>query len=71
MVKTELFVVLETKTKCIIKVYGVAEDSNGYPKFLVRDDTQWRWRSAKHYIPVNAILPQSAFINKANCAYTS
>lgn len=31
-------------------VYAVLEDSNGYPKFLVRRDNKWIYRSAKHYI---------------------
>ena len=31
-------------------IYAVLDDSNGYPKFLIRKGNQWIWRSAKHYI---------------------
>ena len=31
-------------------IYAVAEDSNGYPKFLIREKNRWIWQSAKYYI---------------------
>ena len=31
-------------------IYAVAEDSNGYPKFLIREKNRWVWQSAKYYI---------------------
>lgn len=31
-------------------IYGISEDSHGYPKFLIRENKQWVWKSAKHYI---------------------
>jgi len=34
-----------------IKIYAVEQDSNGYPKFLTYLNRQWRWVSAKHFVP--------------------
>ena len=33
-----------------VTIYAVGEDSNGYPKFLIREKNRWVWQSAKHYI---------------------
>jgi len=44
--------VVEKETEMIIEVYGVEQDSCGYPKFLIYQDNQWIWRSAKHYTPI-------------------
>ena len=33
-----------------VTIYAVAEDSNGYPKFLIREKNRWVWQSAKYYI---------------------
>jgi hypothetical protein len=35
-------------------VYGVKNDANGYPLFLIYTKNQWRWISAKHFVPINA-----------------
>jgi len=36
----------------IIKtVYGILEDSSGYPKFLFYEKGQWIYHSAKDYVP--------------------
>lgn len=38
----------------IIKtVYGILEDSHGFPKFLFYEFGQWIYRSAKLYEPYN------------------
>ena len=34
------------------KVYNVRDDGNGYPQFLIFDDGQWKYKSAKYFIPV-------------------
>lgn len=47
-----LFVVRDKKEYVNVNVYGVTDDSNGYPKFLIRDKNQWIWRSAKYFEPV-------------------
>lgn len=33
-----------------VDAFAVSEDSHGYPKFLVRQNNEWKWSSAKHYI---------------------
>lgn len=33
-------------------VYDVHNDNCGYPHFLVYTDGEWKWMSAKHFIPV-------------------
>ena len=33
-----------------VTIYAVGEDSNGYPKFLIREKNRWVWQSEKHYI---------------------
>jgi|GEM_PF-6369580 len=45
-----MFEVYNKETLEKVKVYSVGEDSCGYPKFLIRKDNQWIWRSAKHFI---------------------
>lgn len=45
-----MFEVYDKRTLEKVKVYSVGEDSAGYPKFLIRKDNQWIWRSAKWYI---------------------
>ena len=47
-----LFNVREKKTGISVSVFGVTDHSNGYPKFLIREGNQWKWKSAKHYMPV-------------------
>jgi hypothetical protein len=31
-------------------IYAIHNDNHGYPQFLIRNDNQWIYRSAKHYI---------------------
>lgn len=56
---TELYNKKENKKEWI---YAIEDDSNGYPKFLIRRNSQWVWNSAKHYIPLEEWLE----INKTN-----
>jgi len=37
-------------------VYGILDDSNGFPKFLLYERGQWVYRSAKHYIPYDIAM---------------
>lgn len=39
-----------TDQHCV--VYGVRTDKKGYPYFLIYDDPQWVWMSAKHFVPI-------------------
>lgn len=50
--KKYLFGAREKKTGNFISVFGMTDDSNGYPKFLIREDNQWKWKSAKHFMPL-------------------
>ena len=38
--------------KIVVKtVFGILEDSHGYPKFLFYENGQWIYHSAKNYEP--------------------
>lgn len=47
-----LFVVILKKTDDIKSVYDVKIDKAGYPHFLIYDNGQWKYISAKHFEPV-------------------
>lgn len=32
-------------------VYNIRDDKNGYPQFLIHENGEWKYRSAKHYVP--------------------
>ena len=34
-----------------VKVYAICNNKNGYPHFLIYEDNQWKWKSAKHFTP--------------------
>ena len=34
------------------RIYGVRSDKHGYPQFLIYNNNQWRWISAKHFEPI-------------------
>lgn len=38
--------------KDIYTVYNVRDDKAGYPHFLIYINRQWRYISAKHFMPV-------------------
>lgn len=63
---TELFNVINRQTKHIAKVYGIEDDSNGYPKFLIREREQWIWKSAKYFIPIEAEEQWKSIFNGDN-----
>ena len=46
-----LFMVSRKTDGLTVSVYAVRDDKNGYPHFLTYEDGQWKYRSAKHYIP--------------------
>lgn len=43
---------VEKKSGSFVKVYDIKTDKSGYPKFLIYDNGQWLWKSAKHYRPL-------------------
>ena len=46
-----LFRVIEKETNKVFLVYSVRNDSAGYPHFLIYNDGQWIWKSAKYFFP--------------------
>lgn len=40
---------LQTNIPKYVKVYSVRDDKNGYPQFLIYEDGEWKYRSAKYY----------------------
>ena len=44
-----------------VKVYAIRNDKNGYPHFLIYEDNQWKWKSAKHF------TPEDVEINERRC----
>ena len=36
-------------------VFAVRNDKNGYPHFLLYENGQWLWRSAKYYEPTGIV----------------
>ena len=51
-----MFKVYERNSGIPCIVYAVLDDANGYPKFLLRKNEQWTWKSAKHYIPTDEYI---------------
>ena len=41
----------EDNTQKLVTVYAVRDDKNGYPHFLIYEDGEWKYVSAKHFIP--------------------
>jgi hypothetical protein len=35
------------------KVFAVRDDKNGYPHFLIYELGEWKYVSAKHFIPID------------------
>lgn len=34
------------------KIWAIRNDSTGFPHFLIYDENQWKWQSAKHFKPI-------------------
>lgn len=34
-----------------VKVYNVRDDKNGFPHFLIYENGEWKYVSAKHFVP--------------------
>ena len=45
-----LMILYSKETGSPENIYGIQNDDHGYPLFLIKNDNQWRWRSAKHYL---------------------
>lgn len=46
-----MFTVFYKETGELTTVYHVNADKYGYPHFLIYHDRQWKYVSAKHYVP--------------------
>lgn len=46
-----LFIVCRKSNNEETVVYNVRDDRKGYAHFLVYDDGQWKYESAKHFVP--------------------
>lgn len=40
---------LEDYAAKTVEVYAVRDDKNGYPHFLICENGEWKYRSAKYY----------------------
>lgn len=36
-----------------VNVYSVRDDKNGYPHFLIYENGEWKYVSAKHFVPID------------------
>lgn len=34
------------------KIWSIRNDRKGFPHFLIYDNNQWKWQSAKHFKPI-------------------
>lgn len=39
----------------IREVYGVRNDNCGYPHFLIYENGEWKYVSAKHFVPYDSV----------------
>lgn len=53
-----MFSVVRKQSKYVetipITVYDIKNDKNGYPHFLIYENNEWKYVSAKHFIPVGS-----------------
>lgn len=45
--------VIDTVTQEAHEVYHIRDDKKGYPHFLIYENKQWLYKSAKYFIPVS------------------
>lgn len=46
-----LFKVVDKESNMAVHVYGIKDDKTGFPHFLIYEDNQWEYVSAKRFIP--------------------
>lgn len=46
------FKVIDVDTDDEVLIFDIRNDSNGYPQFLIYINGEWKYRSAKYYIPI-------------------
>lgn len=48
-------IVVDKRTDEKTEIYKIKNNKNGYPMFLTYKNKQWKWESAKHFIPADKI----------------
>ena len=51
-----IFTVFNKDTLKEVNVYAVKNDKVGYPHFLIYEDSQWKYRSAKHFCEIKRLI---------------
>lgn len=46
-----MFNVYKKETDEFVNVYDIRTDRAGFPMFLIYENNQWKYRSAKHFKP--------------------
>lgn len=55
-----MFNVYKKETDEIVNVYDIRTDRAGYPMFLIYENNQWKYRSAKHFKPIPSWIGNEA-----------
>ena len=50
-----LFKVADKETYEVVMVYNIQNNKTGFPHFLIYEANQWKYVSAKHFIPLEVI----------------
>lgn len=60
----EVFQVVKKEDHSVIrKVYDVRNDNCGYPHFLIYENGEWKYVSAKHFVPYSSIPRRERICN--------
>lgn len=60
----EVFQVVKKEDHSVIrKVFDVRSDNCGYPHFLIYENGEWKYVSAKHFIPYSSISDREKIYN--------
>lgn len=49
----EKYDIVDCRNSKWYKIYSIRNDKTGFPHFLIYDENQWKWQSAKHFKPIN------------------
>lgn len=61
--KRSFQVVRKEDHSVIRKVYDVRNDNCGYPHFLIYENGEWKYVSAKHFVPYSSISRRERICN--------
>ena len=54
-------IVVDKRTGDKTKIYKIKNNKNGYPMFLTYKSNQWKWESAKHFIPADKVKTKQKY----------